>query len=286
MTEIKLAKINPEKVTEEIIYFLSRKVNEMGKEGIVIGVSGGVDSAVCSILSKRAMDQEGMKMYGVVLPGSSSPDVDQDNNDAADLCHQNDIVYIVAPLENLIMSTSSTISILGSTLNKVARGNMSSRIRSNILHTVAECENCLVCGTGNRDEDFGVGYYTLFGDGAVHMSPIGGLPKRLVYQMAEYLGVPQSIIDKKPSPRLEEGQTDEGDLGYGYDVVEVFSEGLLQELDGITVMNALAHYSYDKNKFRTVKDLFIDLSRRNVIAQSKAQLVSPDVARITLSYDD
>jgi NAD+ synthase len=229
------------------------------------------------------MDRIDGKVYACVLPGSNTSDSRSDDRDAQALCNKFDIVWIISPIDDLIENTAETIYCLASTLTKVSRGNMASRIRSNVLHTIAECENCLVCGTGNWDEDFGVGYYTLFGDGAVHMSPIGNLSKRLVYQMAEHLGVPESIIKKSPSARLEEGQTDFGDLGYGYGAVEIFSESLAQKLD---VYETLKDYPYNKNMFSNYGDFIDDLTRRRRVAASKARLVSPDIAQVTLIYDE
>ncbi|MBI5698415.1 MAG: NAD(+) synthase, partial [Thaumarchaeota archaeon] len=103
------------------------------------------------------------------------------------------------------------------------KGNLMSRIRANVLSTRAATENKTVAGTGNKDEDFSIGYYTLFGDGAVHISPIGALPKRLVRQMASYLGF-SNLANRTPTAGLEPGQTDFRDLGYDYDLVEIVIE--------------------------------------------------------------
>lgn len=294
--KINLPKIDPKQVEEEIITFLCNKVKTMEKTGIVIGVSGGVDSAVCAILSKKAMDTLGYNTLGAILPGSYSQEAAHDNTDAVKLCNKFNISYITYPLVKLIENTTEVINHISHTTeviesvaikpNKVVLGNMASRIRSNILHTIAECQNSLVCGTGNWDEDFGVGYYTLFGDGAVHMSPIGRLSKRLVYQMAEYLGVPKTIIKKTPSARLEEGQTDSGDLGYGYDAVEIFSEILRQHgsFSDHMIAELLGDYAYSSDKFANLNAFISDLLYRHQIAVKKASLVSPDIAKVTLRY--
>lgn len=283
--KIKLPTIEHVRVVDEIKWFLESKVTEMKKDGIVIGVSGGVDSAVCAVLSKMAMDDMGKTMTGLILPGSFSDDCIKDNTDAITLCNKFNIPYIQRTLEELIVETKLLITHnTGLEINKVELGNMSSRIRANFIHTVAGIKNALVCGTGNRDEDYGVGYYTLFGDGAVHMSPIGKLSKRLVYEMASHLGVPEEIRRKTPSARLEDGQTDAGDLGYGYNAVEIVTEGMDQGYDIDAIVQELA--SYPLTKFASVKDMVIDIiNRHRHIASQKSRLVSPDIANVSLNYN-
>jgi NAD+ synthetase len=176
------------------------------------------------------------------------------------------------------------------------KGNLMSRIRANILSTKAATEKKTLLGTGNKDEDFGIGYYTLFGDGAVHMSPIGALPKRLVREMARYLGF-RDLADRIPTAGLEPGQTDFKDLGYGYDLVEIVTEGYAQ---GIQKNQLMAHSQvaplaraqmqqyetlYGVTKFQCVDDMVNDILRRHErVALPKAQIVHPPIAPVTLRY--
>ena len=170
-----------------------------------------------------------------------------------------------------------------------------SRIRANILSTKAATENKTLAGTGNKDEDFGIGYYTLFGDGAVHFSPIGNLPKRLVREMATYLGF-GDLANRVPTAGLEPGQTDFGDLGYRYDTVELVMEGIMQGFSPKELYTQYQVVDYATTDIRTYQDLFgkqkftevgqvvDDILRRNMIANAKSQVIHPPIAPITLMY--
>jgi NAD+ synthetase len=176
------------------------------------------------------------------------------------------------------------------------RGNLISRIRANVLNTKAATESKIVAGTGNRDEDFGIGYYTLFGDGAVHISPIAGLSKRLVRKMATHLGIDDAIVHRVPTAGLEPGQSDFKDLGYDYDVVEVVTEGLQQ---GFTVDQLVEHdqikplavaqietyrATFGRVRFETVKQVVQDIVHRHGLARKKFQIIHPPSPAITLAY--
>jgi NAD+ synthetase len=154
-----------------------------------------------------------------------------------------------------------------------------------------------VAGTGNKDEDFGIGYYTLFGDGAVHVSPIGGLSKRLVREMAAFLGLDQAIVNRIPTAGLEPGQSDYKDLGYNYDVVEMISEGFVQGLTAAElsrheqivplVETQLTHYKnvFGAAKFASVDQVVADVLRRHEIAKGKMKIIHPPSPKISLTYD-
>jgi len=165
------------------------------------------------------------------------------------------------------------------------------------LSTKAATENKILAGTGNRDEDFGIGYYTLFGDGAVHLSPIAGLSKRLVREMALFLGVDETIVLRVPTAGLEPGQSDFKDLGYDYDVVELVTEGLDQ---GFTdrqladhgqvaplVEKQIAHYRslYGEPQLDAVEKVIADIHKRHQTAMGKVKIVHPPTPQISLTYD-
>ena len=167
-----------------------------------------------------------------------------------------------------------------------------------MLSTKSSTEKKVIAGTGNRDEDFGIGYYTLFGDGAVHISPIAGLSKRLVREMAGYLGVDRRIIGREPTAGLEPGQSDFKDLGYDYDVVELVTEGLVQgfsvdelvkhEQVTLLVEQQTRHYEYvfGKAKFQTVDQVVNDVLKRHHQAKNKMKIIHPPTPEITLHYTD
>jgi len=164
-----------------------------------------------------------------------------------------------------------------------------------VLHTKAATENKTVIGTGNKDEDFGVAYYTLFGDGAVHASPIGNLPKRLVRQMAAWLGF-EDLAGRVSTAGLEPGQTSFKDLGCDYEFAELVLNGLEQGLDfeRLAVHSQVVAYAqqqmekyirwYGAPKFASAGELVRDIIRRHEIALLKAEIVNPEIAPVTLSY--
>ena len=233
MKKIKLAKMDCKQVCEEIGDFVISAVTEIGSRGCVIGLSGGVDSSTAAALIKTGFDRHNSKpasqnqkleLVGYVLP--SGVNQAQDAADAQSVAEYLGIRHETHRIEKLVESFKFTNpEAFESNFHK---GNMISRIRANVLSTKAATENKILAGTGNRDEDFGIGYYTLFGDGAVHISPVAGLSKRLVREMAAYLGLSKQIIHREPTAGLEPGQSDFKDLGYGYDVVEIVTEGFNQ----------------------------------------------------------
>jgi len=280
---VKLPTMNNELVADEICEFIRDIVKNQNKTGAVVGLSGGIDSAVVALLTLRAFENTDYEIKVYTLPGNTYDSFDWVRAKNLAIKHKIDINF--SYIDDLVNTTEEHF---GKQLNPFDKGNMVSRIRANLLSTYAAVENKVLLGTGNKDEDFGIGYYTLFGDGAVHCSPIGGLSKRLVYQMAEYLGAPEEIIKATPTAGLEEGQTDYGDLGYGYDVVEFFIEAITQKIDAKLIIDEAKtrHFKYNEIKFKTVEDIFLDIIDRHQAALMKMRIIHPPVAKITLEYNE
>jgi NAD+ synthase len=297
---IKLARINPEQVADEIADFLIKEIVDEGKSGGVMGLSGGVDSTTTAALAKRAFDKynlanpdkEPLELVGYFLPSKLNAKVDEE--DGRKVAERLGIRCELINIEPLVQAMSVVDS--QTMKSNYHRGNRISELRAAVLHGKSAFENKILLGTGNRDEDFGVGYYTLFGDGAVRVSPIGMLSKRLVRQMAEYLGF-ADLAHRVSSPGLEPGQTAFKDLGYKYEtVVELYANGLEQ---GFTRQELLSHpqlvneaerniLEYEKafgfRKFNSPSELIKDIEKRNIIAKGKSRVVSPPIANITLTY--
>jgi NAD+ synthase len=211
--KIILPTMDAEKVAKEIGDFVIDIVKSHNKTGCVMGLSGGVDSTVVASLIKRAFDNTNYELVGYVLP--SSVNNPKDAEDGINVAEKLGLRYYVRPIEEIVKGYRFTNPNAFTTdpKNKFHRGNMMSEIRAGVLHLEGALERKSVAGTGNKDEDFGIGYYTLFGDGAVHFSPIGGLSKRLVREMARYLGF-NDLANREPDAGLEVGETDFKALGY------------------------------------------------------------------------
>lgn len=295
MKRIQLPAMDCEAVSREIGDFVIRQVALTGGTGCVVGLSGGVDSSTAAALIRRAFARHTAELYelvGYILPSSLNK-VD-DIRDAETVAAVLGIRYETHGIEPAVEGFRATNPEAFE--NPYHRGNLISRVRANVLSTKAATEQKVLAGTGNKDEDFGIGYYTLFGDGAVHISPIGGLSKRLVREMAKYLGLPDAIVNRIPTAGLEPGQSDYGDLGYHYDVVELVSEGFNQGLTAdelgrhdqvvALVEPQLRHYRqvFGNPKFTGAAQVVADILRRHELARGKMTIIHPPSPTITLIY--
>jgi NAD+ synthase len=293
---IKLASMDPKRVADEIGDFILRKVLAMNKTGGVVGLSGGVDSTCVAALAKRAFDRHNancphrpLEVVGFILPSRTNDP--KDAEDGLKVAQRLGIRHEVRSIEAIVEAYKSTNQ--EALDHKYHRGNLTSEIRAVVLHTKGATENKAVIGTGNRDEDYGVAYYTLFGDGAVHLSPIGNLPKRLVREMAGFLGF-EDLSGRVSTAGLEPGQTSFKDLGCDYEFAELVLNGLDQGLspEELAVHGQVVSYAqqqmekyaqwYGTPKFTSVEALVCEIIRRHEIALLKAEIVNPDIAPITL----
>ena len=298
MNSITLPKMDCETVCEEIGDFVIETVLNVDSTGCVLGLSGGVDSSTTAALTKRAFDRynaetkNNLEIVGYILP--SSVNNMEDAKDAETLAKTLELRYETHNIESLVASYKLTNPEAFE--NDYNRGNMISRVRANVLNTKAATEKKIVAGTGNKDEDFGIGYYTLYGDGAVHISPIAGLSKRLVREMAVFLGLDETIVNRIPTAGLEPGQSDFKDLGYDYDVVELVTEGFEQ---GFTKDQLIAHEQvaplvekqveyyksvFGREKFASVEEVVDDVIRRHHSAKKKMKIIHPPTPKISLMY--
>jgi NAD+ synthase len=183
-----------------------------GAKGIVIGLSGGVDSAVAAAFCCRAVGAK--NVLGIFMPSSVSRR--EDGEDVSEFCNTFGISCRVVSIEPML---GGFADLPGYGESRFLSGNLMARIRMAILYYHANAENRLVCGTSNRSE-FMLGYCTKFGDNAADFQPIVHLYKTEIYDVARAMGVTEAIIKKPPSAGLWEGQTDEKELGLSYDEID------------------------------------------------------------------
>lgn len=203
---------------DNITSFLQR---EIGSRNAVVGVSGGIDSALTLMLVARTFPEERIKAF--FLPDGNTPE--SDYRDVDDLAKASGVHIGTINIQPMVDAFRTTLKVEG----REALGNIKSRTRMISLYYQSNTNNGMVVGTTNRSE-YIVGYYTKFGDGACDIEPIMHLLKRDVREMAHALNVPESIMNKKPSAGLWASQTDESELGMTYDeldqaIVEIFDHG-------------------------------------------------------------
>lgn len=201
-----------ERVVEKIDSFLNQKLEEAGVDGFVIGISGGIDSAV---VAKLAVDSVGSEnVYGWVMPGD--PSSEQNMKDARELAENLGIELWEVNIEETVQSFNETAPFQ---IGELAEGNVRARVRMIYEYMDANENNLMVLGGGNKTENL-TGYFTKYGDGAVDLTPIGDLYKTEVRELAEHIGLDRKFIEKKPTAGLWEEQTDEGELGASYETID------------------------------------------------------------------
>lgn len=192
-------------LAQDISDWIKRQVKSAGKKGIVLGLSGGIDSSVVAALSKKAL---GDNVLGLILPCNSNV---VDEEFALKLARKFDINTKRIPLNNIF---NGLISMLPEG-NNIAKANLKPRLRMIVLYYFANTLDYLVAGTGNKSE-LSVDYFTKYGDGGCDILPLGRLLKIEVRKLAEELGVLKEIIERPPSAGLWEGQSDEDEMGICY----------------------------------------------------------------------
>ena len=195
-----------QQIAEFLQLFLDNEVRKTGISKVVVGLSGGLDSAVVAVLAHKTFGDD---LLCVKMPSQYSSQSSLD--DADELCRDFNLrneTHSIAPMLEAYES-------LHSDLDNLRKGNFSARMRMATLFDISARENALVLGTSNKSELM-LGYGTLYGDLASAINPIGDLYKSEVFELAEYLGVSECIIKKPPSADLWDGQSDEADLGYTY----------------------------------------------------------------------
>ena len=209
---------NPEEAATVIKDFIKTYVRQAHADGVVLGLSGGVDSAVVALLCKQALGKN--KVLCLFMPEAATPENDRRHQML--FTKKFDIPCTTIDITPLV---DTYIGALGARPPKKTLANIKARARMILLFAHANHMNRLVCGTSNKSEML-VGYYTKYGDGGVDIQPIGDVYKTQIYELARYLGIPNPIIIKPPTAGLWVGQTDEGELKMKYDILDQILMGL------------------------------------------------------------
>jgi len=205
-----------ENLSKRLSKWIENKVIGAKAKGVVLGLSGGIDSAIVAILCKKAFPKNTLAL---IIPCHS---MNKDIKDALSLAKKFGISYKIIDLSRIYDSFVSLLETTEKNANfKLAEANIKSRLRMITLYFFANKLNYLVVGTGNKSE-ITVGYFTKYGDGGVDILPLGNLLKSQVIELAEYLKIPQEIIQKPPSAGFWEGQTDEGEMGISYNQLDLY----------------------------------------------------------------
>lgn len=237
-----------EQVQKNTQQFLQEKVEQAGAQGLVIGLSGGIDSATCLKLAVNALGKE--RITAVIMPGK--PTQSTNTEDARELAQGLGVETIEIDIEDAVNSFQQDLPF---DTGKEGLGNIRARTRMVYIYAVANEKNLLVLGTGNRTE-YLLGYFTKYGDGATDIAPLLDLYKTEVKELAEEIGLEQKFIDKKPTAGLWEDQTDEEEIGTDYETMDKVLQLLVGE--GKTVQEVVENSSTGKETVENLEKMYQD----------------------------
>lgn len=221
----------PGHAQETLHRFLRAHVGEAGAKGVVVGVSGGIDSALVLRLCKDALGPS--RVWAISIPdGSQSPEL---RDEIAAYVRDLEVEMRVVPLAPL---EEPFLGDLVPPEDRLARGNLKARLRMVVWYQEARRREALVAGTGNKSELL-LGYFTKYGDGGVDLLPIGDLYKTGVRELSATLGLPRAVLERPPSAGLWEGQTDEQELGMPYEQLDRILFGLERLLEPLEIASLL-----------------------------------------------
>ncbi len=202
-------------LAQKLESWIKEQVLAGGRRGIVLGLSGGLDSATIAVLCQRAFPQNTL---GVIMPCHS---LQQDRAHAEELARKFSIPTTTVDLGDIFDVLLRTLPDykVDPAASRLAQANTKARLRMLTIYHIANQLKYMVAGASNRSE-IAVGYFTKYGDSGVDIMPLGNLVKEQIRELARFLDVPQAIIDKPPSAGLWEGQTDEDEMGFTYEALD------------------------------------------------------------------
>ena len=204
--------MNVEKTKDDIVKFIQSKVSEAKTDGIVVGLSGGIDSTLIAYLACEVVGKE--NVFGIIMPSTTTPT--EDKIHGISIAQGLGIDYKEIAIDSIL---NEFLFMTQLEEDNLAIGNLKARIRMSIIYFYANQKKYLVSGTGNKSEIL-IGYFTKHGDGACDIEPIGDLYKTDVFKLSRYMGVPEDIIEKPPRAGLWNNQTDEAEIGMSYDLID------------------------------------------------------------------
>ncbi|MFA5405477.1 MAG: NAD+ synthase [Ignavibacteria bacterium] len=234
-------------IEEKLVEFLKNETKRIGIQKAVIGLSGGIDSAVSAYLTVKALGKENVSFVLMPYKTSSKESVIDAQSVVNELGVRSKIIEITDMVDSFIGKLG------GKEMSGIRKGNIMARVRMIVLYDESAGENALVIGTGNKTEIL-LGYTTLFGDSACALNPLGSLYKTQVFDLAKHLGVPKQIINKKPSADLWEGQTDEQEMGLTYAEVDKY---LFHKIDENKSKEELIKLGYKTDYIDKVDNMII-----------------------------
>ena len=258
-----MMKLNNKSIEKTLVDFIRKETEKIGIKKAVIGLSGGIDSTTSAYLTAKALGGE--NVLGVLMPyKSSSKDSITDANLIVDLLNIRSKTIDITDMVDSYLANKENED-----MNDIRKGNLMARVRMIVLFDESARENALVMGTGNKTEIL-LGYTTLFGDSACAINPVGDLYKIQLRDLARYMGVPQEIIDKKPSADLWVGQTDESELGFTYEDIDNY---LYQMRDEKKSASELLKAGFDKSFMHAINSL---------ITKNEFKRLPPMIAKLSI----
>ena len=243
------------KITDTIEKFLAEKIEKTKAKGVILGLSGGIDSAVIAYICKRNLKE---KTLALIMPDTEITPKSE-TEDALKMIALTGIEYKLIDINPIVKEYSMYLEP-----NAKSRGNLRARVRTNILYYYANAKNYLVLGSSDKSEHM-IGYFTKQGDGASDITPIISLYKLQVREIAKYLQVPSNVISKKSSPHLWKDHEAENELGISYEEIDsilhcLFEKKLsVEETEKITLI--------EKSKIQKIQELHSKSEHKRLLAE-------------------
>ncbi|MBT5200540.1 MAG: NAD+ synthase [Thaumarchaeota archaeon] len=244
-----------EKITEKIETFLSDEIKKTKSKGVILGLSGGIDSAVLAYICKRKLKENTL---AIIMPDTEITPKSE-TEDALKMISLTGVDYKLVDINPIVKEYSMYLEP-----DEKSKGNLRARVRTNILYYYANLKNYLVLGSSDKSE-YNIGYFTKYGDGASDITPIISLYKLQVREIAKYLQVPENVISKKSSPHLWKDHEAEDEIGITYEEIDsilycMFEKKLsIEEIQKITLI--------EKSKIEKILELNTNSEHKRLLAQ-------------------